>query len=530
VNSATLSTPDKRSNIGWAWAFYGQDQWRATEKWTINYGLRWNMAQGGHNSHDYIGAFDLTTPNPAAGGRLGALTYWGNGPGRNGRHGALRPNYFMFDPRLGLAYAPNQKTVFRSYYGIIYVPYCGMTGCGAGLPRYGSSATITPSTLDGGLTPAFNWETGVPPLPAVPNFDPSLLNGSSVQEVDYSNNKAGMVQSFGFSVERSLPHQFTIRGEYIGKMTHSRRREGQGFNAPINNLAPKYFSLGNLLLANINSPQAQAANIPIPYPGFNGSVAQALLPYPQYLSVVQNHNTGAFAEYNAGHFALEKRFSGGLSFLVDYAMTKMLVNGPYQEGMQNTQKRVSLSDRPQNLAISYTYDLPFGHGKRFLNNASGPVEKVVDGWEFVGLQNYMSGVPVSVSTQATIPGEAQVWAVRVPGVPIYAGNCSNYIPRDPSSRYLNINAFATPAQFTFGNVLTLSNVRDCTYKNENLSLVKRFELNEKTRFQFAAQFFNVFNRHYWTGLGTDINNPATFGTFSGATPPRSIQFVAKIEF
>jgi hypothetical protein len=182
--------------------------------------------------------------------------------------------------------------------------------------------------------------------------------------------------------------------------------------------------------------------------------------------------------------------------------------------------------------VSYDYELPFGRGKRFLNNAGGFLDRVAGGWEVAGFHNYFTGQVVNLSTEATIPGiVGAVWANRVLGVPISTGvGCSGYQPGNPSSRYLNVAAFSTPAPFTFGNTRTLSNVRNCPYAVENVSVIKRIPISERVRFQFAANFFNLLNRHYWTGLSSDINNLTTFGRFSGATPPRSIQLTGKVEF
>jgi hypothetical protein len=386
--------------------------------------------------------------------------------------------------------------------------------------------------VDNGLTPAFNWENGYPAVPALPTQDPSFLNGSSVNQIDPSVNKTDLTQAFGLSVERSLGWSLLVRGEYLGKLTHGISRNSTGFPVPVNQLDPRYFSLGNVLLSDIQSPQAAAAGIPIPYPGFQGSVAQSLLPYPQYTSVFQFNNRGGFSEYHAAHVALQKRVSGGLSFLLDYTFSKMLVSRSFQHlALQDTQKGLSLTDRPQSFSVSYSYELPFGRGKSFLANAGGLLQAVVGGWEVAGFHNYFSGQPVTVTSQATIPGVGAVWPNRVLDVPISNGmGCSGYRPGDSSSRYLNIAAFATPAPYTFGNTSVLPNVRSCAYAVENVSVIKKIQLTERTRLQFAGNFFNMLNRHYWTGLSTDMNNLATFGRFSGATPPRSIQLNAKIEF
>ena len=217
VDNASLSTSSDLRFAGRGWALYAQDQWRVTQKLTLNYGFRWNAGQTPREEHDRFGAFSLSTPNPAAGGRLGALSFWGTGPGLNGLRYVVNPNYAMFDPRLGLAYAFDKNTVIRAYYGIVSKQVFADFNEGTTAPTYGTSATVTSSTLDNGLTPAFNWNNGFPLTPTVPNLDPSFLNGSSVQEIDPSNNKGDRVQSFGLNVERSLPWGLTARRNTLGR-------------------------------------------------------------------------------------------------------------------------------------------------------------------------------------------------------------------------------------------------------------------------------------------------------------------------
>jgi hypothetical protein len=136
---------------------------------------------------------------------------------------------------------------------------------------------------------------------------------------------------------------------------------------------------------------------------------------------------------------------------------------------------------------------------------------------------------ISVTTEASVPGITYIEPLRVPGQPFGTGvGCSNYTPQ--SGPYLNINAFATPAAFTLGNIAVIPSFRGCGYSTENIAVSKAFPLRESMRLKFSANFFNAFNRHYWTGLGTDINNTSAFGKFTGVTAPRSIQLSAKFEF
>ena len=105
-----------------------------------------------------------------------------------------------------------------------------------------------------------------------------------------------------------------------------------------------------------------------------------------------------------------------------------------------------------------------------------------------------------------------------------------YNPNDPNSRYLTIGAFSTPAPWTFGNTYRLPSTRDCGLLNENIAFNKTFPVRESVRFEFGAEFFNLLNRHQWLGLRSDINNPTTFGRYTIAGPPRSVQLHLKLNF
>jgi hypothetical protein len=539
VASATLNTPQDLQHVGKGFSLYAQDQWRATSKLTINYGLRWSAAIGPAEAHNSYGAFDPTIRNPAAGNTLGALTFWGSGPGHNGHTDLIAPNYNLWEPRVGLAYAISPTFVVRSYYGLINTPTFASFNQGTTASLYGRFAQTSVSSTDGGVTPYFNWQTyGYPPAfkPVVPNFDPSLLNGSAVEQIDYHHNQAGRTQAFGVSVEKALPWGMTGTAEYIGKLTHGLPLQNSFFYAPYNlggfpgnQLDTKYLSYGNLLLANINSPAAKAAGIPVPYPGFNGTVAQALLPYPQFTYIGEGTNTAGFSLYHGGHFSIQKRFGGGLSFLLDSTISKQLASGYFQANQYNTRKALSPIDIPWVVSASYAYDLPFGLGKTYLNQG-GVVGQLVGDWTVAGIHTYQGGTVISVTTEASVPGITYLEPLRVPGQPFGNGvSCSNYVP-GKSSPYLNINAFGTPPAFTLGNIAVLPNFRACGYSTEQISLSKGFRLTESKHLKFSANFFNAFNRHAWTGLGTDINNTSAFGKFTGVTAPRTIQLSGKFVF
>jgi Carboxypeptidase regulatory-like domain len=517
VDNATLSgSPYSPKYNSALWGFYVQDAWRATNKLTVNYGLRYDFEVPLEESRDAISSFDPSIPNPGAGGILGAVTFWGSGAGENGRHRIV--NYYgkAFGPRLGLAYALDRKTVIRAYGGIIYGPITAFAGNGTDIPaNYGFNASIAKVSPDSGVTPAFNWNNGWPgPLPTLPTTDPSVQNGGAVNYYDPVHDRRPLyAENLGFGVERELPGGVSLRAEYVGKLGH------RIFMAvPINNLDPSYLSLGSLLLQSVYSPDAVAAGIQVPYPGFTGTVQQALLPYPQYPGGVSHAKDPAQnTAYHALEVNVQKHFGGGLSFLAAYTLSKNIGTavGPYPTELIRVEQSLS---RPQNLVLSYTYDLPFGPGKRFLNSGNVISRQVVGGWQVAGIQNYMSGLPINFSSPVDLTGQ-----------PIGQGGCGSVDPYSVTGGILNPAAFSVPAQFTIPTTTQLHGMRNCGYKNENIAFIKLFPIREGIRLNFGAEFFNIFNRHTWTAMNTSLTS-ATFGNYTGASDPRDVQFHLRLEF
>lgn len=493
---------------------------------------------------DIISSFDPNLANPGAGGRLGALSVYGQGPGRNGLRSVSNHYYKALGPHLGFAYAFDPKTVIRGSYALSYGPawqkWYGSTG--PSTPTAGFSATRQIASLDNGVTPAFNWNSGFPlSFPRFPLIDPTLQNGSSLGFIDRSENRPPTSQNIGFEVARELPWQMSIRVGYVGNFSHRLPSTG---GVDLNAIDLRHLSLGALLNANINSAQAIAAGIPKPYATFNGSVAQALRPYPQYLNIPVLGAQIGTSTYHALQANFQKRLGEGLTFLVAYTNSKQLTNVDFpgftglgttltqHPSVRGTAKTLLAKDRPQILNISWAYDLPLGSGKRYLGGARGAINHIIGGWRLSAIQNYMSGEPIRVTSRQTIPGGfSGIWPNRVPDVPIVSTGCGNYNPGDPSrSQYLNLNAFATAAPFTLGNVNRLPNVRNCGWADEAFQIEKIFPIREQISVNFGTMMMNIFNRHVFSGLQTDINNPAAFGRFTTTSPPRNIQFYLKVTF
>lgn len=543
VNSMQVASLNENKFTSGGYGMYGQDTWRVTPKLTLNYGLRWDLYMPGYMSGDKMSSFDPGAANPRAGGRPGALSFYGVGPGRNGLHTVADYYFKALGPRVGFAYEITPKTVVRANYGISYYPlwtkYIGSGGTLIQQVGFTQLVNVNESS-SAGLFPAFYWDKGFPGVfRPLPNLDPTLQNGGNPQYIDRSENRPPMAENIGFELERELPKQFLVRIAYVGTMAH--RLPLNGTN--INTLPLQYINLGNLLFANINSPQAKAAGIPLPYPGFNGSVAQALKPYPQYSSVGVLSDQWGNSAYNAMQLNVQRHFGNTLTMLANYTVSKWLSDGTYvgflgyggansyQHPNLKTQeaKQLSALDRPQVLNLSWVYQLPVGRNKRFLSDAGPVVDRIVGGWRFSAIQTYQSGTPLAIGGNQGIPGVGGVWVNRVPGVPIALSGCSAIDPRGTNNKVLNVAAFTEPAPFQFGNIYQLPNVRSCGYAEEDLSFDKSVALRESSAFHIGMIFNNAFNRHYWGGIHTNIHDPA-FGTISGASSPRTIQFYGRVEF
>jgi hypothetical protein len=272
----------------------------------------------------------------------------------------------------------------------------------------GFNASPTPSTTDGGATPAFNWDGGFPQnFVRPPMISPTVANDQAVNYIGPGDGRPPYFQNWSFGIQRELPARLMIEADYVG---NKGTRLGTNL-ININELDPQYLSLGSLLSRPATSPEAQAAKIQLPYAGFNKSVGQALRPYPQYLAISERSNPNGNSTYHALQVKAEKRMSGGLTGLVAYTWSKSLSDGNVQAGggpggqtyyNRRLEKAISTDDVPQSIAASFLYELPFGPGKKFLNY-KGAVGRIAGGWTFSGIHQYSAGKPILLSANNTLP-------------------------------------------------------------------------------------------------------------------------------
>ncbi len=537
-------------------AAFIQDDWRITPRLTLNLGLRWDLNVPYSEVNGQFSRFDIDTPNPGASGRPGALVYHGIGPGRTGSNSAGDYHFKSFGPRLGFAYQLNPKTVVRGFAGILYHSTQNTNVNFA--ERTGFQASGEPLIPENRFSVYYNWDQPFPQnvLGRVPNTDPSFRNGQLVQAQDPGGvSFAPSSYMWSLSIQRELPKAWMLDLSYIANnMKHGTDR------LELNFLPERYWNLGPLLDLPFNDPRVQALGIPLPFAGFSPTqpLYQALRPFPQYQSVAENATNGTSSNYNAVMIKVQKRFAGGLSFLGNYTASKFITDSQWAAGgfgafptVANNRaldKGLYRFDIPQRLVLSYSYDLPFGKGKRFLNKGRA-LDLAVGGWNITGIQQYQSGWPAAFagSFNTAIPTIASR-ANRVANVPTRSNiGCGDVVFGDPSRNYLfNAGnpqqaartgrplAFTPSGDYAIGNTPRIDpEARQCGRMDEAITIFKSFNIFESVRFRFGAEAYNLLNRHTWESSGN--GQPVTAANFGEVIPvqpfgPRTIRLKFRMEW
>ncbi len=604
---------DRRTVPSWyprqtVWALYGNDEWKITPKFTFNYGLRWDYYSPSREKYDHFSFIDLVGTNPGAGGLPGRLAFAGNNSACQATgacYGAPypeRPWHNGFGPRLGAAYAIDQKTVVRAGYGIFFAQafYPGWGG-GMSLDGFNLHQTFGTTPVGASIRPAFYLDNGVPNPAALPPFiDPSYDNGAQPTQANGNGsayrpvdaNRRPYAQQWNFTIERQLPKQIALSVAYVGnkgtRLTSSLQPVNvlDPFAPNIRSLeAPSSISPGiPELLDTFGPSELPVDGVSVPYTGWvadmnkggsncSPTVAQALLPYPQFCPPLQglNENKGN-SIYHSFQLKAERSFRHGLYMLVSYTNSKLIsdasdntqqlggtwnatqgVISPFEKARART---LSSDDVPQIVSAAFVYELPFGRGKRYLTG--GAANAVVGGWQFSPLIHWSRGTPMwfRSGTCQVVPQFRQNCLVGlVPGVDPFLQDPNSFNPN--KGPLLNAAAFESASNFAYtdttgvggpsqygytGDGPRISNLRGPNAKNFDFALTKNTYLSERVNFQLRFQFFNAFNQHYFYN-GANVNNQgssfafnndvsgANFGAWNGGmSSPRSIQIGARLEF
>ncbi len=620
------------------WALHGNDSWRMTPKLTVNFGMRWDYYSPSREKYNNFSFFDPDGINSTA-GIPGRLAFAGSGSSCGdacfGRDYPEETWKKGFAPRLSFAYAVDQKTVVRAGYGVFFAQ-AFYPGWGGGMSLDGFNLTQTFGTHQDPTTsqadPAFYLDRGVPTPASMPPFiSSSYDNGLSATDGHplyrpLDANRRPYSQQWNLTIERQLPKDIFLSAAYVANkgtrlpssldpinILNPFDPQIQALEANTTAIDPSCATTSPLpnvncsyvpeLNAVFTSDSQTLFGVQAPYAGWVGdlssggvcdpTVAQALLPYPQYCGTLQGLNESHGGSiYHSFQLKAEKRYRRDLYMLVSYTNAKLLTDAsdntqsaastwnasqgvisPFERGRNRS---IAPDDVSQTLSAAFVYSLPFGKGRSYLNGSHG-LNFLVGGWEVSPIIRYSTGTLMWVrsGTCQVVPQFAQGCLVGLKsGVDPFLqdpnnfnpnkGGCPDDVPNCAS--LLNPAAFEDPGVFlpsgacptctgTYGYTGSgprIMNLRGPNFKNVDFAITKNTHLNERLNLQIRAEFYNAFNYHMFVddsnfnvggnfAFTNDISAaPLTsasgqtlsgFGVWKGnVSAPRRIQLGARFEF
>jgi hypothetical protein len=264
--------------------------------------------------------------------------------------------------------------------------------------------------------------------------------------------------------------------------------------------------------------------------------------YPSQSSSMSMWTNAGYSNFNGATLSLRKVFSQGYSFDINYTWSHSQDNGGAAEAGAGTSGAIMLNpydynafygdsdfDIRHNLNVNVVVGLPFGQGHALLSNAGGLVNALVEGWQISGIFRYNSGLPTAVAYSGIWPTHYAVSAVAYP-----VGDYSDHITTNQKGNPALFDSTTEAANWRPmlpGEVGMRASVRLDDVYNTDLAVTKSFNLPwAGQRLQFRAEAFNAFNNVNFTNVALDANSPASFGQFTGTTPPRVMQFALRYEF
>lgn len=498
IQTGTRATArEQQQNLYW----YVQDDWQATSRLTLNLGVRYELTQPFIELDNRMANLIMDQGDPDFGELILA------GDGRKPRS-LLETDRNNIAPRFGFALRVSDGIVIRGGYGVFFgqdegtgvfrrmtnnPPFFGFGGIGLPSDQVNPSSTIALSS-------------SLPPRPDPIAPQDFVLDPRSTARLRSWKQRLDMpmIQQWNISIQKQLPGNMLWEVNYVG-----------------NN--------GRSLYASYEGNQ------PMPGPGSQNDRR----PLAQYTRArIIRTEPWATSDYHGVSSRLEKRFSGGLSFLMAYTFGRSLDTasnlgncdgcGPSGDygGVQDSRdldanRGPSNHNIPNRFVFSGVYSLPFGAGRAKLND--GALKHLLGGWDLSGIVTFSDGIPF---TPALNFDNANTGTISRPDR-IGHGTLSN----PTTDRYFDIDAFVFPERYTYGN-----SGRNILYgpgtNMVNFALHRNFGLpmSEASRIEFRFEAFNFFNRPHFglPGLSIGNRNAGVIGGTSAAN--RQLQFGLKLIF
>jgi Carboxypeptidase regulatory-like domain/TonB dependent receptor len=533
------------------YAGYFQDNWKATKDLTLNVGMRYDISLPRTDRFNRQNWFDPNAVSPLQVPGLGQLT--GGEVFASSRQRTITDTDWKdIQPRFGLAFKVNPRTVIRGGYGIYFAQTrSGANGVGSyGTQGFTQSTNLVTTYQNDGATPYLHLSNPYPNgLILPPGNSLGLANDIGYGAIGplRNENRTPYEQTWTLGIEEQLPWKTLLDMEYIGKKgTHL------------------YFAGANQL--NILGPQVENASLDeisalqnyVPNP-FYGHITdpnsilsspqvqqyQLNLPYPQFTSATSDVPPIASSNYDAAQVRLQKDYSNGLQLLVSYVFSRSFDDASVDDdnvtwigsflSLQDPNKpylerSLSTFDVTHVLQVSYVYALPFGRGKAFGGGMPRVLDTIFGGWVTNGVWRVSGGRPLNMTTYDGT------------SLPTYGAQRPNIVGtahRNHAKGWIN-NYFTNPQVFVLPPLYALGNaprsygaVRTPFNFTTDLSVLKVFpleSLHKGASIEFRLEASNAFNHPTFGQPLTDVDDPL-FGQITYTSSlPRQGQFGMKVTF
>lgn len=507
----------------WRSAFFIQDDWKVTNSFTLNLGLRWEYMQPIFEVNDQQANVDTFA---------GKVLY----PGKDGNSRALYNGYpYQYMPRIGFAWTPGMfrnKMVVRG--GYAYMSFMEGTGANLRLP----------------LNPPYFLETDF-------SYDPRVSGSITTGFADVVTQNitldmprpAGVVvpQLQGRAWDRDLRPQTTSQINFTLEYL-------------LDNATS--FSAGYVGQKGTHLVAPHEANQPLPGTGPFSTWTNLNTRRPLYnllpnLGNIALTEASATMDYHSLQVSARRRFRSGFEFLASYTYGKTLTDNLGYYGSANTagegaywqnaydrrsNRGPAFFDVRHNFTIAGLWDIPVGQGKQFGNGMNRAADLILGGWGINYSLAARGGFPITVRaadrTGQAVRGNVRANRYRTLQVDESARTVDNWfaLPADRTGLFCAAGvddgkcAYGQPGDGFFGNS-GIGTERGPGFFNIDLTIGKKFNITERQYVDFRAEFFNAFNHVSWTPPGAAVNNPAGFGVIGGQVQnPRNVQFGLKYHF
>jgi hypothetical protein len=539
------------------YAGYVQDNFRASDKLTVNLGLRYDLNLPRTERYNRMASFNPGATSPLA-GQVPGMDLVG-APVFAGQNGAPRDifntDFKNFAPRIALAYRLTPKTVLRTGYGIFY----GVNKYGASGPLGALGYTMTTNVMTSyqsdGYTP---WSRLQNPFPNGLLMPPGNSQGASTNlGFDLSGmamrqwNKTPYEQTWSFGFQREMPFETVFDVNYIGK---------KGTHLYFGGAGTLDYLPHSVAMDFLTRPSYYNERVPNPFYGIitdpNSSLSGPDIPrsnlyrdFPQYSYVNAYEPPWSNSTYHALQTRVEKRFSKGLQFLATYVWSKSIddssvmgsgttwlggsvggavgsLTDPFNSRLERS---VSEYDIPHVFQLSYVWELPIGRGKALGRDWSPVLNAAIGGWKTAGSWRLASGMPISIGLNSS------------QSIPTYGGQRPNLLgplKRAPNwtidQYFADTSVIQQPEPYAFGTApRNITSVRQPGTNNASLSLFKEFSLaalREGAKMEFRAEAFNALNHPQFCGPHTTFGQDSLGKITAQCNSPREAQLALKVYF